>query len=304
VTGTRRRAAAALLLLALVPVAAGCGGADDRHSATPGAATSSALRTLTPIPLPPPGPPSGELHADLRQSSRDTALGRMEVWIDNDTARVITPTRIRYRDARFGAPVAGERLRANPSQSERGYPLTLPLRPACGRPARAATVEVRYAGRTVTLPVSDDNDIVQRYVDSRCLELAMDRVASLHFSDRVSVDHPGEGSTAVLTLVARPTGRRGHVLVVDRVGGTPLFGAADGSDWAPGARVRGDGPVRRIELPVQPARCDDHVFLEAAGATAFLVTLHLDGRAGLLVVRMDPRGSAAAIAFARDSCGL
>ena len=44
--------------------------------------------------------------------------------------------------------------------------------------------------------------------------------------------------------------------------------------------------------------------MEAAGATAFLVGLHLDGRPGRLVVRMDTAGSAAAIAFARDSCGL
>jgi hypothetical protein len=44
--------------------------------------------------------------------------------------------------------------------------------------------------------------------------------------------------------------------------------------------------------------------MEAAGATAFLVGLRLDGRPGRLVVRMDPAGAAAAISFARASCGL
>ena len=68
--------------------------------------------------------------------------------------------------------------------------------------------------------------------------------------------------------------------------------------------MRSEGPVRRIALPVRPARCDDHVFMESAGATAFLVSLHLDGRPGSLVVRMSPAGAAAAISFARDSCGL
>jgi hypothetical protein len=43
--------------------------------------------------------------------------------------------------------------------------------------------------------------------------------------------------------------------------------------------------------------------MEAAGATAFLVGLHLDGRPGHLVVRMSPAGTARAIAFARDACG-
>ena len=129
-------------------------------------------------------------------------------------------------------------------------------------------------------------------------------MARIGFADRVPADRPGEGSTGVLTLVARPTGRPGHTLTIDTVGGTPLLSAAGRSAWAPHARIRSEGPVRRIELPVQPARCDDHVFLEAAGATAFLVGLRLDGRPGRLVVRMDPAGAAAAISFARASCGL
>lgn len=259
------------------------------------------MPTLTPITLPPKGPPTDKLYADLRQSSRDAALGRMEVWIGNDTVHDVTPTRIAYRDARFRAAIPGERLRLNPARSERGYPLTLPLQPACGHRARAGTVSVTAGGHTVTLPVEDYNDIVQRYVDARCLELAVARVATLGFSDEVGVDRPGKGSTGVLTLVARPTGAPGK-LVVDEVGGTPLFSAAGSTSWAPHARI--GAAVQRIELPVQPARCDDHVFMESAGATAFLVKLHLDGKPGQLVIRMSPAGAAHAIEFARDSCGL
>lgn len=304
------RTAVGLLLVAVLStvLAAGCAGDDSRPATarpagTPSTGGSPPVPTLTPVPLPPPGPPSGTLLADLRQSSRDAALGRMEVWIGNDTRTDVTPRRIVYRDARFRAPVTGQRLRLDPSRSERGYPLPLPPVPACGRQARAGTLQVTYAGRTVTLPVADDTDIVQRYVDARCLELAVDRVAPLHFSDQVTVDHPGRGSTGVLTLVVRPTGRPG-TLTIDTVGGTPLLTAAGTSSWRPHARVRGDGPVRRIRLPVQPARCDDHVFMESGGATAFLVDLHLDGRPGRLLLRMSPAGAAAAIDFARESCGL
>lgn len=295
--------AAGVLLLGVLAVACG---PDDASSGPAGPATSASppVPTLTPIKLPPKGPPTGRLLADLRQSSRDAALGRMEVWIGNDTRRDVTPTRIVYSDPRFRRPVPGERLRLNPSRSERGYPLTLPAVPACGQHRGPGRLSVTYGGRTVSLPVTDDNDIVARYVASRCLELAVDRVATLRLSDRVAVDRPGEGSAGTLTLVARPTGVPGHVLRIDAVGGTPLLGAADGMAWRPRATVRGDGPVQRIELPVQPARCDDHVFMESAGATAFLVTLHLDGRPGSLVVRMSPAGASAAIAFARHSCGL
>jgi hypothetical protein len=298
------RAAAGVLLLGALAVACG---PDDAPSGSSDPATptaSSPVPTLTPIKLPPKGPPTGKLLADLRQSSRDAALGRMEVWIGNDTRRDLTPTRILYSDPRFRRPVPGERLRLNPSRSERGYPLTLPAVPACGQHRGPGRLSVTYGGRTVSLPVTDDNDIVARYVASRCLELAVDRVARLRFSDRVAVDQQGQGSTGTLTLVARPTGVPGHVLRIDAVGGTPLLGAAGGTSWRPRVTVHGDGPVQRIELPVQPARCDDHVFMESAGATAFLVTLHLDGRPGSLVVRMSPAGASAAIAFARDSCGL
>ena len=107
-----------------------------------------------------------------------------------------------------------------------------------------------YGGRTVALPVADDNDIVARYVASRCLELAVDRVAVLRFADRVPADGTGTGSTGTLTLVARPTGVPGHVLRIDSVGGTPLLGAARSGLAAPGAGAqRGPGPADRAAGP-------------------------------------------------------
>ena len=295
------RAAVGVLLLALL---AGCG-PSDRPGSNGSGSPEPTVPTLSPVQLPPKGPPSGKLHAELRQSSRDAALGRMEVWLGNDTAYDVTPTRISYADPRFRRPIPGERLRTDPSRSERGYPLTLPARPACGAD-RGSTgrLTVEHDGRRAELAVTDDNDIVERYLDSRCLELAVHRVADLRFADEVPADGSGKGSTARLVLVVRPTGRTGHLLRIDSVGGTPLFSAAGSSTWAPRATVRGDDPVRRIELPVEPARCDDHVFMESGGATAFLVRLHLDGRPGQLVLRMSPAGASAAIAFARDSCGL
>ena len=74
--------------------------------------------------------------------------------------------------------------------------------------------------------------------------------------------------------------------------------------WRPDVTVRSDGEPRRIELPVIPARCDGHAFLESGSATAFIVRLHLNGRPGDLVVRMSPAGAANALAFAREACGL
>lgn len=322
----RRRAVALLLtgaLLTTVGTLAGCTSpASEESSPTPATGSTS---VLTPVPLPPPGPPSGRLVADLRQSSRDAALGRMQVWVDNDTRHGVRPSRIDYLDPRLRRPVPGERLREIPARVERGFPLDLPPDPRCEAPRRTSPqvrprLRVTYADRTVTVPVRDPNDIVERHLATTCLGLAVAQVATLRFEDRVLVDRPGAGSTGTLVLVAHPSGRGPGSLVVETVGGTPLLGSPDASPWRPRLHVDADGPVRRARLPVRPARCDEHVFMEAAGATAFLVRVRLGagaagqgpagegagtrGRTGVLTVRMSPAGASRALAFARDSCGL
>ena len=301
-TGRRARALTGLVATALLLAA--CGGSSSPF-AGPEPSPSTSIPTLTALPMPDMGPPPGKLVADLRQASRDAALGRFQVWIGNGLRREINPTSIRYLDPRFRSPIPGERLRANPPDAERGYPLALPARPRCDVRTGAApgSVAMTFAGRRVRIPVEDEADVVARYVASRCLELAVSQVAELSFADEVPVDGSGEGSVGKLVLVARPTGRAG-TLTIETVGGTPILTAQGSSVWRPRATVRGDGPARRIELPVVPNRCDDHAFLEAGGATAFIVHLRLGDDSGDLTLRMSQEGAANAIRFARDSCGL
>ena len=275
-------------------------------SPSAGPEPSPSISTLTALPMPDMGPPPGKLVADLRQASRDSALGRFQVWIGNGLRREINPTSIRYIDPRLRAAIPGERLRANPSDAERGYPLALPARPRCGVRTGPApgSVAMAFDGRTVRIPVEDEADVVARYVASRCLELAASQIADLSFADQVPVDGSGKGSVGTLVLVARPTGRTGQALTIETVGGTPVLTAKGSGVWRPRAKVRGNGPTRRIRLPVVPIRCDDHAFLEAGGATAFIVHLRLSARSGDLLLRMSDEGAGNAIRFARDSCGL
>lgn len=293
--------------LVVVLVGIGCAACREAPVTAADPPAAPTVRTLTPVPLPPPAPASGEIRADLRQSSRDAALGRIQVWLDNDTSHAVLPTEISYRDARFRRPLLAERLRVAPAGSERGYPLTLPARPVCPQDADAGPPRLLLTQGSSTAPqrlrVTDPNVVISRHVSARCLELDVARVARISFADRVAVSRPGPGSRGLLTLVVRPTGRAGPRLVIDSVGGTPLLGSAGRSAWAPRAVVDSGGGTLRLRLPVRPARCDDHVFLESGGATAFLVRLRLDGRPGQLVVRMTPRGAAQAIGFARTSCG-
>lgn len=285
----------------------GCagGGSPEVGVAAPGAG----VPTLTMLPLPPEEPPSGTILADLRQSSLDAAAEQAQVWLDNDTRRDLEPVRIVYSDPRLPRPVVATRLRSMPAQAERGFPLALPGRPRCGTTAAAGsgTVEVRGAGGAAyTVGVADEADVVGRYVDARCDELALRRVVGLSWAPTVDDGASDPGDEGRLVLRLRPTGAPGRV-VVATVGGSHLLGSADGAPWSPDVVVRGsDGPME-VGLALRPARCDVHAFMEGGNATAFRVGYRItgpDGREGSLLLRMDAQGAANAIRFARESCGL
>jgi hypothetical protein len=293
-------------LLALTLAA--CGG-DDPESSADGSgqepSPSTSIYTLTPIPLPDPPPPTGKLLADMRQSSRDAAANRFEVWINNDTTETITPTKVTYSDGRFRTELPGTRLRDIPSQSERGFPIYQPEQPACVSDATSGQITVEYGDQTVTVPVEDETDVVGRYTTSRCLEIAISKVAMLRWDDDVPADGDGGvGVDGTLTLVVETTGTAGPTLTIDTISGTPVLSPVGTDVWRPDVTVTGDQPAQRIDLPLKPTRCDAHAFAESGGATAFKIGLHLDGEAGQITLRMSPTGAANAINFARVSCGM
>jgi hypothetical protein len=311
------RAVAAALGMLLAATA--CSGGPDGTGAGDPAATASptpSIRTLTPLPAPPEPEPTGRLTADMRQSSIDASLGQMQVWVANDTRRDVMPDLIVYRDRRLPRPirVAAEWMRPHPAGSERGFPLVLPRQLDCADPAAAdplalegsGRLEVRdTTGRGYRMAGADETDVVGRYVWGRCQELALQRVARLAWADEVPADRPGEGSTGTLTLVVRPTGVPGRVLRIESIAGSHLLGSSQEPPvWDPEVTVRSDGPVTRVPLPLEPARCDAHAFVEGGGATAFRVRFRLDGEPGEVLLRMGEEGRRAAITFARESCGL
>lgn len=292
----------AALGLVLTLLAAGCSSSSDDAAPAATPEPSRSIRTLTPISMPPEPPPTGELHADMRQSSRDAAAGRMEVWVDNDTAREITPTRITYSDPRLRTDLDATRLRAIPSQSERGFQILLPARPACDHPAGRGTITIAYGDQVRTQRVADSTDVTGRYADARCTELAVAQVADLSWDDVVAFDGQ-EGDPGTLTLVIEPTGQKGPALSIDAISGTPILTPVDGDVWRPDVTVHGTDEPSRVDLPIKPNRCDDHAFMESGGATAFKIALHLAGRSGQITLRMSIPGAASAIDFARASCG-
>ena len=245
---------------------------------------------------------SGELTAELQQSSRDVALGRFQVWITNGLQEEIRPRRIVYRDALLTRPVEGERLRAIPSGSYRGYPLEL-IEPTCGGEEAGATVTVFYGGESVEIPVDDETQVVGRWSKERCAERAIERVAALEWSPGMRIEGSGADAVALFRLTAHPTGRDGSY-TIDTVTGTPLYTSADGDFWTVDEKVSGKGADTTIELPAQPARCDIHAFGSATGGTTFFVNVTIDGEPAQVRIAMSPEVTDEAFSYAAEVCGF
>jgi len=301
----------ALSLALCLVLASGCQD-DDRPgpgASGPAPSPTSSLFTLTPVPLPSKPPPSGKLIADIQQSSRDGAANRFQVWVDNDTDTLITPTRVTYTDDRFETPLPATRLRDIPSQSRRGFPIYQPERPACDRTATGGTVTVDYTvdgePRTETVPVEDEAEVIQRVTSARCLELSIEQVAHLRWADEVSASGDGgKGSVGTMTLVVDTTGRPGPTLVIDSIAGNPVLSPGERGVFDAHLTITGDQPPQRIPVPVKPTRCDAHAFGESGSFAAFAFNVHVDGEAGQFVLRMGQTAAANAIDYAKASCGF
>lgn len=289
-----RRLPSALAAVALLGALSGCGHEDDRDRQV--VAEPDPSYSIVPVP---PREMTGTLDAVLRQSSRDAARGRMQVWVFNGTDKDVDPTAITYDDPRLSRAIEAQRLRTMPSGLERGFPLPLPDPECGGHTKQAPVVTVETAAGTEALAVADDLGIVQRHHDAVCFEQAVEAVVGLEWDEAV----PSTDDVGTLTLLATPTGRPGRLEIL-RVGATPVLKHPTTTTWRVGREVRGEDEPQRIELPVVPARCDSHAFFEAGGATAFRLGLRLDGQEGEYVLRMSSTGAEAAIAYAIDACGL
>ena len=289
-----------MLALRGVLVLGGCASSGS-ESAAPSSPSSSPVKTLTMLPAP-EKTLSGELTAELQQSSRDVALGRFQVWITNGLQEDIRPRRIVYRDALLTKPVEGERLRGIPSGSYRGYPLEL-IEPTCGGEEAGATVTVFYGGESVEIPVDDETQVVGRWSKERCAERAIERVAALEWSPGMRIEGSGADAVALFRLTAHPTGRDGSY-TIDTVTGTPLYTSADGDFWTVDEKVSGKGADTTIELPAQPARCDIHAFGSATGGTTFFVNVTIDGKPSQVRVAMSPEVTDEAFSYAAEVCGF
>lgn len=265
----------------------------------------SVIRTLTPLPVPPPPPASGELYADLRETSRDRALSRFQVWITNDTTHAVHPRRVQLVDPRLFGPRGAERMRTIPARSERGFPIVVPNGARCDVRAKDPRIQVVTRRGSQTVDVADPVGIIETLVRQLCLEQSLEAVAKLRFLNHVPADGGGGlNANALLLLRVTPVGAPGHRLVIKTVAPTPILSAVREAVWTVGEKFSSQDQPKTIRLSVRPTRCDAHAFLESGGATTFRLRIVVDGEPGYLLLPMSERGAANAIDFAATSCGM
>gem|GEM_PF-770798 len=317
------RAASVALLGVVLTLASACGGStSETEPPAPATATGQATPPgSSPSPTAaftvPAAAPSGRLEAEVQQSSRDALRGEFQVWLDNGTGAEVVPTALTYVDPRLTGTRTGERMRAAPPGSHRGFPADLGA-PACAAvpaadvPAAgtaAPYVVVATADGEERLEVADPARVIERYVAQRCLELAVADAATIAFGDglRVTSADGGTGARADLDLVVTPTESATPLRVVAVQGTTLLSGV--GGTWPVDVEIGGTGataePVRRV-LEAHPTRCDPHAVAESGRATIFRVEVVLgtgaDARSGLVDVRLGTEAGRQAYDFVAGAC--
>lgn len=306
------RAASVALLGVVLALATACGGstseAEPSAPTTPPGSTPSPTAAFT-VPA---AAPSGRLEAEVQQSSRDALRGQFQVWLDNGAGAEVVPTALTYVDPRLTGTRNGERMRAAPPGSHRGFPADLGA-PACEAPTDGGTaapyVVVATADGEERLEVADPARVIERYVAQRCLELAVADAATIAFGDglRVTSAEGGTGARADLDLVVTPAASATPLRVVAVQGTTLLSGV--GGTWPVDVEVGGAGaatePVRRV-LEAHPTRCDPHAVAESGRATIFRVEVVLgtgaDARSGLVDVRLGTEAGRQAYDFVAGAC--
>ncbi len=180
---------------------------------------------------------------------------------------------------------------------ERDYDVTLP-RGRCG-PEPTFSVELTYRvdgeERVSRTTAPDRYGAATRLLDAGCVQETVEAVAT------IKVGTPEvDGDALRLPVTATPTGT-GTVTLLG-YGDTTLFRQTDDS-----ARdvVLGDAP-RRVDLVVEPARCDPHAVAEDKVGTLFAVEVEgTDLPAGAFyTLPLTTAQRSAFFGFVREACGL
>jgi hypothetical protein len=272
------------LIAAGVLVLAGCGVAAQAPEALPEGVTASVL-----------------------QSRSDVVDGRLVVQVDNGTDGDVTIDRLDV-----SAPGLEDGMVLDgPKQvsATKSIQLRLDLAPArCDGDAGPATIGLELTTATGpatgTVIADDPYETLARLQESGCLAESVEQIATFSLPERLRTEGEGEATRAWIDLAVEPTGGEGS-LSIAQILGTTLLSAEDGLNWPFTADIAADDPPSTIELPVRPARCDQHAGAEDKRGTIIPLEITTsDGWSGLYELRSGAALKDDFFAYFTERCGL
>jgi hypothetical protein len=253
------------LAVAATVTLAGCGTPAEAPEALPAGVTASVLQTRS-----------------------DVVDGRLVVQIDNGTDGEFTIDRLDV-----SAPGLEDGMvldRQKELSAGKSVQLRLDLVPVrCGGDAGPATIGLEVQTSTGpasgTVVADDPYDTLAALQETGCLARSVEQIATFTLPERLRVEGAGEAQRGWIDISVEPTGDGGS-LTIAQILGTTLLSAEGGLNWAYTAEIAADDPPMTIELPVRPARCDQHAGAEDKRGTIIPLEITTsDGWSGLYELR-------------------
>ena len=223
----------------------------------------------------------------------------------NNAAADVTVTRVELSSARFDDITwTGEET------FDKAWDMTFDLpHGECGADIETE-VSISYSTddgptRTSRTPVEDQYNSIRSTLDRDCAEATLREAAEVRVG-KGRVEGRGQDSVYVLPLSFTPTGTRDDV-TFRGIGETVLFNHVAGSapDTAATKIALGGDPVR-VQVRLQPARCDLHGLMEGARGTYFPLLVEAPGlgAGGWFYLPLDNRDRGQMMEYFSDKCGL
>ncbi|WP_308799308.1 hypothetical protein [Agromyces silvae] len=249
-----------------------------------------------------------EVTASVLQSRSDVVDGRLVVQVDNGTDGDLTIDRLDVTAPGLedGMVLDGPKDLA----AGKSIQLRLDLGPVrCAGDAGPATIglelQTATGPATGSLEADDPYDTLARLQETGCLAHSVEQIATFALPDRLRTEGTGEAQRAWIDIAVEPTGEGDGSLSIAQVLGTTLLSAEGGLNWAYTAEISADDPPSTIELPVRPARCDQHAGAEDKRGTIIPLEITTsDGWSGLYELRSGQSLKDDLFAYFTERCRL
>ena len=258
---------------------------------------------------PPAAPevPDG-LTVEIRQGRFDVADGRLVVRYENTGEAPVTIEEFTVRTPTLESGL--ERSTPIELGPDDAVDLRLDL-PAsiCDAEPGPVVVDVTYrtegAGGSGELVADDPFDTVAHINGADCLTESVAGVAAIVMPEHLRTTGAGPDRRAFIDVMIEPAAAGEASMRIERVYGTTLLNAEDGTDWPLDLEVSsGDDPLT-VSLAVRPARCDAHAIADDKRGTILPFEISTsDGRSGRLDMIADDVLKAELYAYYGERCGL